>query len=144
MKKLRFKDYEKFLWLCEELQIKYIPIPEYTRRIPKRTAERNTIRKAALALRKEKLATFQKQLEEQRKVFNQHKEKEMEFIGKELADLALDEKSPIVQVYQALKAGRVELEEHVHNPPGRRRMILEKKFELHEKRLREKQLEAAS
>lgn len=140
MRRLRASDQEKFLWLCEELRIKYIPVPEYNRKPSKRATLKKAARNAAFVLKKQKMEEFKEKLEEEKKAFDAEKELELFEIEKEIKELQLSEDTDVYKMFYALKVGDPSLVQQKKTPPkSRRQLILLEKFRLAELRAKERE-----
>lgn len=126
MKFLRRVDQEKFEWLCKELKLDYVDVPEPFEILPlsKRETREKAARDAAEKLRAEKFEIFREKLNEQRREYEIFKTKEMEDILKEMDNLGLE-------FGNSLDDALVALGDDPYTPPkerGKRWENLEKKF----------------
>ena len=145
MMRLRSLDYDKFLWLCKQLQIKYVTIPEYNRKVSKRAALKAAARNEAIAIKKEKMRLFQEKLGEEKQQFKEYKEAALSDIEKKLETLKLDNDSHLGKVFRALKYGEVDALKEKEVPlKSRRVMILERKFALAERKAKEREAQNKS
>ena len=127
LKNLRKLDREKFEWLCNELKIKYVAVPEFTKKYSKRSQRQKDAREAALNVRLEKLEVYRSKLEEQRKLFETFKQQELDDISKEMASLGLE-------MGDSLNSALIALDEKpivVEKPKKRRQLLLAMKFEMY-------------
>ncbi|CAH1798525.1 unnamed protein product [Owenia fusiformis] len=91
LKLLRMLDYSRFVWLCNELKIKWIPYPVY-KVDPSRSATRR--REAVLAahqIKFAKLDALKKELSKEKDDFMIYKETSLTEIERQLADLKIEQ-----------------------------------------------------
>lgn len=129
LKELRQLDKEKFDWICKELNLTYISQAEIDIKIPKAEARRLAARQACWSIIDQKMAQLKEKLEEEKVVFKQLKEQELDKIEKELKELGIEMQPTIEQTIEAMNLGRqVFVREKIMK---RRRAILQKKFQLY-------------
>ena len=132
LKELRDIDYEKFLWICEKLDIVYTP-PNPYKDFPlgRRAMRKKIARDKMIQMQKEKLAELEKRLEEEKVVFLKDKEIEMKALEAEMKQLGVTDFTDTETVLKQLLQD--EYEPPAKGRPSRRRLILQKKFELYGK-----------
>ena len=93
IKMLRQEDYPKFEWLMKELNINYVPSPEYVyfKKTSKRVLRKQAVKEEMYALKKQKLADFQELMVKEREEFLKEKEQMLDKIEKELKEIQLVE-----------------------------------------------------
>ncbi|XP_013401411.1 28S ribosomal protein S15, mitochondrial isoform X2 [Lingula anatina] len=91
LKKLRKEDYRKFKWLLEFLKIKYIPHPDYYRKLSKRKRARLEIVKQALAIRREKINTVKERVDAEKAQFQKYKEEVLANVERQLKELEIEQ-----------------------------------------------------
>lgn len=129
---LKLLDYDKFLWLCERLQLQYIPEDPYKHiRLGKRAMRKKIARDAALKMCKDKLADLRQQLEKEKVVFLEAKEKEMRQLEEEMRQLGVEDFTDMDTVLKQLLGP--EYQPPVKQTVSRRNLILQKKFQLYTK-----------
>lgn len=144
LRRLRSRDYEKFIWLCEELQMKYVPIPQYNRKPSKAATIKKKAREAALKEMSKRMREFRLKLQEEKEEFLKVKARELERIEKELEELQLEGNSHLLHVFNIMKSGNIlDLDGNPKPLKSRRDMILEHKFKLAEAVAREREAKAS-
>lgn len=129
LKNLRQLDHAKFIWILDQLSIKYTPKPQYNRKLSKRATRKKAARDAAKAVRKAKLEAFRLKLEEEKVVFAEYKKKELAKIAEELKELGAPEGSSLLE---SLAAVNIEVPVDKKEPfVSRRSLLLQKKFKLY-------------
>ena len=119
-------DYDKFLWLLEELKIQYIPQPQYNRKESKRARRIRLACEEGLALKKAKMQAYQQKLTEEKLRFMEFKEKEMADIERQLKELGIPEMKSLDKTIKDLGMGHLLPEPQ--SSKSRRQLLLEKKF----------------
>jgi ribosome assembly protein YihI (activator of Der GTPase) len=133
-------DYDKFLWLCEELQMKYVPIPQYHRRLSKMATLKKVARDEALRIMKEKMEAFKLKLVKESEEFRSYKEQELMKIEEEIQELGLSDSDPIKKVHSIMKDGSlIDLDGNIKPLDSRRTIILGHKLKLAEIRAKERE-----
>ncbi|XP_042238392.1 28S ribosomal protein S15, mitochondrial-like [Homarus americanus] len=89
LKFLRHNDYKRFEWLIEELNILYRPPPRYYRWITRKASLKNLVRMHGMALKKKRLAEYQKTLELQKEPFLREKAETLQWIAETEASLGV-------------------------------------------------------
>ena len=130
LRKLQAMDIEKFDWLCDELKLKYTPVPEHNRNLSRRAARKAAAREKCWAIKAEKMEAFKKQLEQQREVFEEFKAKELDEIEGMLKNLGITEMKSVEQVAKDLGLGEPYVKKK-EKYKTRRQRLLEMKFELY-------------
>lgn len=132
LRKLRRRDYEKFTWLAEKMQLQYRPEKRMheVKRVTKRAARKAVARNAFLDVKKQKLAEFRDKLASEREAFEKHKEAELSQIEALLKGLGINEMNSTHQVLEDLDLGEPYLIKK-EKPKTRRQKIMEMKFELY-------------
>lgn len=129
LRNLRQLDHAKFIWILDQLNIKYTPKPQYNRKLSKRATRKKAAREAAKAVRKAKLEAFRQKLEEEKVVFAEYKNKELARIAEELKELGAPEGASLLD---SLAAVNIEVPVNKKEPfVSRRQLLLEKKFKLY-------------
>ena len=132
LKQLRDVDYEKFLWICEKLDIVYTPPNPYKNcPLGRRAMRKKIARDEMFKVRRQKLEELEKKLEAEKVVFLKEKEEEMKVLEAEMKQLGVTDFSDTTTVLKQL-LGK-EYKPPVRNTKTRRELILEKKFELYKK-----------
>lgn len=90
LKYLRRKDYQRFLWLLQELRIRYVLPPDYYRQITKKYRRKQQVWEEANNLRLKKIADLKAQLEAEREEFVRYKEEVLSRIEADAAKYNLD------------------------------------------------------
>lgn len=85
LRRLRHEDYERFMWLLKELQIKFVAPPAYYKHESKFALRKRLAREDAYAMKKEKVAELKERLESEKEKFFEHK---VEVLAEIEADLA--------------------------------------------------------
>jgi len=135
--RLREMDYERYQWLCNELGLTYTPISSEWEnfKYSKRAARKQAARKAFFSERNEKLLQLQKRLEEERVKFEIFKQKELDDLEAEMKSLGVQDMSSMETAYAELG-----LSDMLYRPPekqNRRRLLLQRKFELYKDRAKQ-------
>ncbi|KAK7107127.1 small ribosomal subunit protein uS15m-like [Littorina saxatilis] len=90
LKILRRTDYQRFLWLLQELHIRYVLHPLYYRRVTKKYRRKQEVWEAANSLRLKKIAALKDQLEAEKAEFLRYKEKALKQIEEDAKHYDLD------------------------------------------------------
>ncbi|XP_076466123.1 small ribosomal subunit protein uS15m-like [Babylonia areolata] len=90
LKKLRRTDYQRFLWLLQELRIRYVLPPDYYRRITRKYRRKQRVWEAASSLRQKKIEALKAQLEAEKADFLRHKEEVLRQLGEDAQRYGLD------------------------------------------------------
>lgn len=130
---LKAKDIEKFNWITSELKLKYVEPTRFdNRKLSKKGVRKKIARDAAVALRKEKMEEFRKRLDQEKVVFEKYRDGELAKIEAELKELGMGEMATVRDALEALSLGDM-----LPKPEpriSRRRLLLQKKFELYGER----------
>ena len=129
LRNLRQLDHAKFIWMLDQLSIKYTPTKQYHHKLSKRATRKKAARDAAKVVRKAKLEAFRAKLEEEKVVFAEYKKKELAMIADELKELGAPEGASLLD---SLAAVNVEIPVDKKEPfVSRRSLLLQKKFALY-------------
>lgn len=90
LKILRRTDYQRFLWLLQELRIRYVLPPDYYRQVTKRFRRKQRVWEAANNLRLKKIAELKEQLEAEKADFLRSKEETLNEIQADAAKYGFD------------------------------------------------------
>lgn len=130
---MKSKDIEKFNWLVSELKIHYVEETKFDHwKLSKKGVRKKIARDAAIALKKQKMEEFRKKLEQERVVFEKYRDAEMEKIEAELRELGINEMTTLKDTLEAMNLG--DLLPKPQPKISRRRLLLQKKFELYGER----------
>ncbi|KAF6038132.1 CSF3R [Bugula neritina] len=87
LKQLQAYDIERFEWVCKELNLTYIPYPQYTRPLPKRSKVRGAAITEMLELKESKLNELKQSLAVERKEYYAKKSEIMKAISQHRDEL---------------------------------------------------------
>ena len=129
LKILRRLDFEKFEWLLEELQIKYIPYdPQAYYRVGKRETQRLAAEKKTLEVYEQKMQDLKAELTEEHKKFQVVKFQELAKIEEGMKAMGLEPQETMEDTLNMLKYGTTKPK--LPKKLTRRQQVLAKKFAL--------------
>lgn len=90
LRRLRLEDYERFLWLMKELQIKYVPPTMYNFNETKYGRRKRLAREEAFKMKTQKLDELKERLDQEKISFLEDKAKIMQEIEQDMAKFNID------------------------------------------------------
>ncbi|XP_062603381.1 small ribosomal subunit protein uS15m-like [Saccostrea cucullata] len=114
LKKLRKADYQRFIWLLKELELKYKPHPLYVDVNSRRAKMRQYLREEACRKIREKIQTVYERLDDEKEKFYAEKEKQLAEIRKDLLEYNINDYEVLENV-KVLRQQRVT--ERLNKPP---------------------------
>ncbi|XP_033741479.1 uncharacterized protein LOC117328177 [Pecten maximus] len=107
LRRLRSEDYERFLWLMKELEIKYVPPSMYNFKETKYGRRKRLAREEAFKMKAQKLDELKARLDAEKILFLEEKAKTMQEIEKDLTkfDINREELLKMVEVKRRSKLG---------------------------------------
>lgn len=106
LKRLRAKDYKRFEWLLEKLQLVYRPHPDIFYRVTRKDSLRKLTREHCHNIRKERIDELRKIFEEQKPIFLQEKVEKLSWIRQQELECGVEpsvSEEDIEKVKQQLK-----------------------------------------
>merc|ERR1711931_193731 len=88
--KLRLSDYDRFVWLCDVLQIDFKMKPDYEVELTEKEEILSRAQKEADLLKQDKLLEYQRFLERERESFEAKKKETIEKLTKDLSQFGFD------------------------------------------------------
>jgi hypothetical protein len=114
LKKLRKADYKRFMWLLQELQIKYKPHPLYVDVNSRRARMRRYLREEACKEIRDKIKAVYERLDSEKENFYAEKEKQLAEIQRDMLKYDIDD-SEVLENVKLLRQQRVL--ERLNRPP---------------------------
>ncbi|KAL8599111.1 hypothetical protein ACOMHN_007827 [Nucella lapillus] len=90
LKNLRRNDYQRFLWLLQELRIRYVLPPDYHKLITRKYRRKQEVWEAANSLRQKKMDALKAQLAAEKEDFLRHKEEVLKQLEEDAQSYGLD------------------------------------------------------
>ncbi|XP_049941582.1 28S ribosomal protein S15, mitochondrial [Schistocerca serialis cubense] len=106
LKFLRAKDYKRFEWLLEKLQLEYRPPPDFFYRVTRKDSLRKLTAQHCTHIRRQRLYELRRSFEEQKPIFLQEKAEKLSWIRQQELECGVEpsvSEEDILKVQQQLK-----------------------------------------
>ncbi|XP_060077799.1 uncharacterized protein LOC132557332 [Ylistrum balloti] len=104
LRRLRAEDYERFLWLMNKLEIKYVPPSMYTRKETKYGRRKRLAREEAFQMKAQKLDELKARLDAEKVLFSKEKDVIMKEIEMDLTKFNIDREDVLKKVEEKRRA----------------------------------------